>query len=253
MNTITIDIGNSRTKVETWDDDGFMYMDTEGETCVDKILDLCERRNVKGVAISTVKRDSEEFISALKKNSKCPVIVFDEEEIRKYYDLSHYQGHLGPDRMAAFLGAERLDGKSPKMIVDLGTAMTIDIADNGLFYGGNISLGLYTRLKALASSTSMLPELTELENYRLFGTDTVSAIESGAMNGILGEILYSAECAKSKIGIELTYLTGGDSEEVYIKIKNQLKCFYDPHLVGRGLDYHIRKFYLHAPIGGIHI
>ena len=250
MNTLSIDIGNSSTKVDSWADDGFIRR--ESASSFEDILRVAQQLNIEAMIVSTVRNDSAPLIEKLRENTEATVVEFSEEEFRKHYDFSAYKGHLGSDRAAAFLGAEFLFPQTPKLIVDAGTALTIDVADDkGNFKGGNISLGYQSRLKALAKATSRLPEVMNKENgqdCRFFGTDTIEAITFGAGNGLVGEVKYSAEMAKKEYGIKLVMLTGGDADKIRFP-KNEYTTLTDPYLVGRGLDFHLRTKHLNVPVG----
>ena len=65
---------------------------------------------------------------------------------------------LGVDRLAAAVGAVSQVGESC-LIVDFGSAITIDVVENGVFRGGNISPGVAMRFRALLRhwKTSNLP------------------------------------------------------------------------------------------------
>lgn len=204
--------------------------------------------------MSSVKKDTERIVDVLKDRSGCLVVDFNNKEINKYYKPTKYKGGLGPDRMAAALGSDVIYPSVPKMVVDIGTAMTIDIVDaKGYFVGGNISLGLGSRMKALAKATSKLPETEGLNWKGNFGEDTVSAIEAGARNGVVGEILYSFEMARKAYYVKIGLVTGGDASEIWKDIKDKLKGINDPYMVGRGLNCHLRKNYLHVPVDGNYI
>lgn len=248
MNTLTIDIGNSSVKVDAWDDDGVLGRYLEGDVTSDQIIKLAEILDIKGIIISSVRKDSSEFIDSLRARFRDTIVVFDNPEIRKYYSLN-YEGEVGPDRFAAFLGAKVFFGNKPMMIVDIGTAITIDIADKGEFYGGNISLGIQGRLKALSESTGKLPLINKLESVTGFGHDTASAIMNGVKNGVRGEIYYSARLAKQKYDIKVVMVTGGGCREIYPVVPQDIRDMEDKYLVGRGLDYHLRTQYMHLPVG----
>lgn len=55
------------------------------------------------------------------------------------YDTPHT---LGTDRIAAAVGAVEVYGAGDMLIVDMGTAITFDFVEGGVFRGGNISLGV---------------------------------------------------------------------------------------------------------------
>ncbi|MCH5239717.1 MAG: type III pantothenate kinase [Muribaculaceae bacterium] len=250
MNTLSIDIGNSGIKVDSWTDDGLLWRELEGEVSVDDIMEEVESLNIKGIIVSTVRKDSEGFISELKERFNDTLVEFTDEEIRKHYDLTAYHGKIGTDRYAAYLGAKMFVGESPVMVVDIGTAMTIDVGDDkGIFRGGNISLGFRGRLEGLAKSADNLPLVEDSESRTSFGYDTTTAILSGAINGICGEIEYSAKLAKEEFGIKTIIYTGGGKRFVSPCIDKNIYAFTDKYLVGRGLDYHLRTHHLHVRVG----
>lgn len=249
MNTVAIDIGNSFTKIDFWCDNGFTGREVFKDLDCNTFMDLIKNYDIEGIIICTVRKDSDQFVKDIKELADCEVVVFDNEEIRKFYEI-RYSGNVGPDRIAAALGANRCYPKKAKLVVDAGTAMTLDIVDeNGIFCGGNISLGLYSRMKALAEATSKLPDVETIEGGGFFGSDTLSAIQAGAVNGVVGEILYTIQCAKAQFGANICLLTGGDTDMVVRSFYDDSKVVTDPYLVGSGLDYHLRTHYLHAQGG----
>ena len=245
MNTISIDIGNHKIKIDYWDNDGFQYGIESDSVPLDEIKKRVKRIGVEGIIISSVRKDYASIVSELKEYSGCEVIVdFNRKEIEKYADKIKYRGNVGADRIAAYLGAQA-QAMGAKLIIDAGTAITLDVVDkDGNYCGGNISLGLKTRMLALADATSLLPKVEKFKASSYFGTDTESAIEEGARNGVLGEILYTIKLAKEVYNIEWVFMTGGDYERFYNQVSEDWKhCVPDTHLVGRGLNYHLRKLY----------
>lgn len=259
MNTLTVDIGNSLTKLDFWCDNGFFRHETIQSFSPDPILHFVEEYDLKGVIISSVKKETADYVRELDRRVDCLVVNFDYEEIKRFYDLSHYSGSLGPDRMAAILGAEVAFPKKAKVVMDLGTAMTIDVVSkHGVFMGGTISLGLSSRLKALAHATSKLPSVADgcechVSPTGNFGNDTRSAIVDGAFNGLTGEIKYALKAAAEKYGAKMAMITGGDAPQIFESVCFDSFMVPDPHLVGRGLDYHLRTRYLKARVGKFYL
>lgn len=246
MNTLTIDIGNSKIKLDYWANDGILLRSESDFLPMDEIKRRVEGIDIKGIIVSSVRTGNEDIIKALRDESGCATIIdFNREEVDKYKDKIKYKGNIGYDRVAAYIGGEALLPNRAKLIVDAGTAITLDIVDKeGNYRGGNISLGLYSRMKALADATSLLPKVKEAFLTSFFGDNTASAIKSGAINGVTGEVLYTIEIAKQAHDIEWVVITGGDSDMFLRTVWNKWeKCFPDEDLVGRGLNYHLRKYY----------
>ena len=93
---------------------------------------------------------------------------------------------VGADRLVNALAAARLYG-TPAVVVDFGTATTLDGVDaDGAYVGGAIAPGLELGLEALAARTAKLPRVELRMPDRIIGRDTVSAIQSGAIVGYQG-------------------------------------------------------------------
>jgi type III pantothenate kinase len=109
-------------------------------------------------------------------------------------------GRVGSDRLLGAWGA-RLHHGAPLIVVDLGTATTVDAVDaGGAFVGGAILPGLKLALASLSRGTAQLPEVRLSVPAQAIGTDTASAIRSGVVLGHLGAIRelverFSAELA----------------------------------------------------------
>lgn len=247
MTVLTIDIGNTRTKADLWNSSGHLshkdYLwNSLPFVTIDNIYnDFLKENSVDKIVVSSVKRDLPEFIEGIKLRTTNEIVNFSEEIGSIYPSKMYYVGLPGADRVAAYLGALSKYPDIPMLVMDCGTALTCDIVnDKGFYCGGNISLGLFSRLKVLANSTSMLPLIEDLNKYKAFGNDTETAIVSGAVNGLIGEILFAHKRAKEIYKIEKCIITGGDAPYLLKELKNQgMDMEYDPYLVGRGLNYHL--------------
>jgi type III pantothenate kinase len=99
---------------------------------------------------------------------------------------------LGADRWAALVAARGRVAVSelfpaPVVVVNVGTAVTIDTLDGGgRFCGGVILPGLRLMLQALAHNTAALK--TAPGTYQDFPTNTADALYSGAVQAICGAI-----------------------------------------------------------------
>jgi type III pantothenate kinase len=145
--------------------------------------------------------------------------VIDQNEIGIRSDVDS-RGQVGLDRLiAAWMAIKLNDNVGPVVIVDAGTAVTIDYVDRRLvFRGGVIFPGPSANLWALAHTTEALPDLShpdhisELGNLKkeLIGYSTRSAMLRGVyhsqINSIKSIVASLVRTCSENVSI---YATGG--------------------------------------------
>ncbi|MCY7417899.1 MAG: type III pantothenate kinase [Chloroflexi bacterium] len=95
---------------------------------------------------------------------------------------------IGADRLLGAWTARELFG-APVIVVDVGTATTIDVVDGGGgFVGGAILPGPELAIRSLGSDTALLPTVVAQLPERVIGRDTLEAIQSGVVLGHLAAI-----------------------------------------------------------------
>lgn len=145
--------------------------------------------------------------------------------------------NLGADRWAAALGAQAQFKNQDLLIVNAGTATTIDyLSGQGKYEGGWIIPGLDLMLGSLATGTAKLPDLRqELEqaNHNTFGKTTKSCIYEGCIQSQLGAIMMALNQSPKSTQI---IISGGNMNVLYQAFftKGQ-HLVQDKHLVLRGL------------------
>jgi len=100
---------------------------------------------------------------------------------------------VGIDRLLDAVAVNRVRApRRPAVIVDVGTAITVDlVSSGGAFLGGSILPGIAMSARALHEFTDLLPliEMSQLESRPpVLGTETVAAMRSGLFWGALGAI-----------------------------------------------------------------
>ncbi len=98
-------------------------------------------------------------------------------------------------------------------VVDLGTAVSISVADgSGRFVGGAIFPGLALSMSALSEHTAFLPHMEPAPAGAALGRDTAEAILSGVVNGARGAIKEILALIKRETCLQpAVFLTGTDS------------------------------------------
>ncbi len=143
---------------------------------------------------------------------------------------------LGHDRIAGAAGAKYVCPFCNVMIMDMGTAITIDFVNSeGIYMGGNISPGLQIRFRSLHDYTARLPLMSKESGFPEFGNDTASAIVAGVQQGIIYELnSYIEEYSRRYPACEFI-ITGGDADFFVNRLKKPI--FVIPELVLKGLNY----------------
>ena len=86
---------------------------------------------------------------------------------------------VGPDRLCAAAGAWA-EGSREAVIVDAGTAVTVDLLSGGSFCGGSIFPGLSLLAGALNGGTALLPLVEDLkDDVEPPGRSTSDAVKAG--------------------------------------------------------------------------
>jgi len=142
---------------------------------------------------------------------------------------------LGKDRLAAVVGAYSLFPAQDILVIDAGTALTIDFVDReGNYHGGIISPGLNMRFRALHEYTKKLPLQSQTDDFEIIGDSTLTAIASGVQNGIIFEVDGYINHFVKNFPQLVIILTGGDRNFFVDKIKKH--TFAEPNLVFLGLE-----------------
>jgi len=119
---------------------------------------------------------------------------------------------VGQDRLVNAYAGIMLYG-APLVIVDFGTAITLDvISKNKEYLGGLILPGLELSLTALAQRAALLPRVRLSKPRELIGRDTQSSILSGVVygSGVLADVLIK-QIKKELVYPRLKVIgTGGD-------------------------------------------
>ena len=230
---LAIDIGNTLAKLAVIDDGqvvDFQKTEKIDSAFVEKILE--ENPEIEAAIIVSTGEYETAWEQMLEKRMKRFIRFGAETPIPIENGYATPQT-LGLDRLAAAVAANVLYPNSNVLIVDFGTAITVDfVSAEGRFLGGNISA---TRFRALHHFTKRLPlcELDE-DSVRLLGNSTQTAIESGVVNGIVYEIEGYIRDLQQRYNNLRIIFTGGESDFFAKRLKNTIFATYD--LVAYGLN-----------------
>lgn len=122
---------------------------------------------------------------------------------------------VGPDRIADAVWAARTHVGRAVLVVDLGTAITLNVVSPaGAFVGGAIGPGLRTQAWALHQRTARLPFVDPplSDDDALIGGDTVGCIRAALRWGAVGLVEAYAAQVERALGVRpFVVATGGDA------------------------------------------
>jgi type III pantothenate kinase len=145
---------------------------------------------------------------------------------------------VGIDRLLDAVAANVLrPAGRPAIIVDQGTAITVDLVDaEGAFRGGAILAGRQTTARALHEFTDLLPliDADEVDRPSPLGTSTVEAMRAGLYWGTVGAVReLMKEIASLSEAPPVVYVTGGGGEPLARGLGGEAE--YVPHLTLGGI------------------
>ena len=149
----------------------------------------------------------------------------------------------GADRLANALAA-RVEFGGPAIVIDLGTSTNFDLIDaDGAYIGGAIAPGMGLSLEALVGRASKLPRIELRRPPTAIGTNTVHAMQSGAVLGYIGLVsglltaLRGELVERSPDGARVSVIaTGGHTYEPWLGDVPGIDAV-EPDLTLRGIRY----------------
>ncbi len=145
---------------------------------------------------------------------------------------------IGVDRLLGAFAANRIRPEDrPAIVIDLGSAITVDvISAEGSFCGGAILPGIQMSGRALHAFTDRLPQITLTEGPppSAVGQSTEEAISSGIYWGTIGALrILLAELHAELSSAPMIIVTGGNAPLVVKALDTVVHC--EPHLILSGI------------------
>lgn len=149
-------------------------------------------------------------------------------------------GTLAGDLVVGSVAAMNYYG-APVIVLDMGTATTMVVIDKDRCYrGGAILPGVKLSYSALASGTSLLPDISITPPKKCIATNTVDSMRSGAVFGTAAMLDGMIERMEAELGDTCTIVaTGGLATSITPFCKREIVC--DDNLLLKGLWYLYQK------------
>jgi type III pantothenate kinase len=236
--TLLIDIGNSRTKyilADLIDSNNSRVIDND---CIDVNWLDDNLRLADKILISCVSSNAILTLIINWANINVIEVKVIESEASRYGLVSFYQQpkKLGVDRWLAMIGALSLYSGKNILIVDAGTATTIDLVSaSGQHHGGWILPGINLMIDSLLANTSKIEANKDVKPSLSFGDNTNTNVNNGCWGATIGAINLAMTQASKELGsIDEILLTGGNAR--YIKALLDDKSIIEDNLILHGLQ-----------------
>ena len=149
---------------------------------------------------------------------------------------------VGSDRIVIAVAA-LAEYKAPMLLMDLGTATTVEAVEpDNIYMGGVIIPGVRVSLDALTSRAAQLPGISLDQPKQVIGKNTVDCMRSGMMYGTAAMIDGLVERMEEELGHRCTLIaTGGLAQFITPLCKRKIILEKDLLLKGLNIIYKKNK------------
>lgn len=246
---LAVDVGNTQTHLGVFDRNNLRHewrAATEPTRTADELallfgefLSLAElsfSKQITGVAISSVvPRATQELRDMTLRYFGFPAVVVEPGVKTGLAVHMDNPREVGADRIANAVAAHALWPDYSVIVVDFGTAITVDVVSaDGTYLGGAIAPGVDTSATALFQSTAQLRRVELVTPPSAIGKTTVTCIQAGIMFGMAALVDGLIERVADELaGPIRTVATGGHATVV---LENCRRVeLYEPTLTLTGL------------------
>ena len=253
MNSLCIDIGNTTTHYGVLEGARVLWEERFPTKLLiaNRSVEMVKRLNLlkakgfewEGVALCSVVPVATESLWVQLKGCSARVFQLSYEDCPGLAINYPEPKEIGQDRLANAIGAQVGFG-TPVVVLDMGTAITLDVVSNqGGYEGGLIAPGLGVMTDYLHERTALLPAVNLEEMVRVkpmagVGKSTVTAIRMGCGIGFAAMVkglikVGLAEVSKLGEPTPSVVATGGNVRLLFEELKD---IQFDPYLTLKGLS-----------------
>lgn len=242
---LAVDIGNSRIKSAVLDGSTVVGREAveTGRLNVTAFLDGVLRhvpvapRELDDVWVSSVvPAVTGDFAGAIRRHTGITPRLVDHRSRLPFLLSGDAPAGIGTDRLCAAAGAVGARRRNA-VVIDAGSAVTVDIVRHGVFLGGAIAIGPALALRALGKYAGRLPRIdfdTVVNLYPRRFDDTEAAMALGVGAGSVGAIRETVRHIETTVGVSPPkFITGGAAPALLAHLPRS--WHHDPDLVLKGL------------------
>ena len=195
---LLIDVGNSNIKLAPAGPEGLLatyVLPTASQETADtlglKVVDICRHMGIDAEAatawvVSSVVPEYDPLLRmAGEKYSRAPVFFVPGDISLPLINQYANPLEVGADRLVTAYAARRMFSEPGLIVVDFGTATTVECVQYSDYLGGLICPGVHSALRCLGGGTAKLPRIgLELDSPDLaMGDSTVTSLNHGFLFG----------------------------------------------------------------------
>jgi type III pantothenate kinase len=246
---LAVDVGNSQTHLGVFDRDRLEHewrASTEPGRTADELAllfgeflslaDLSFSRQITGVAISSVvPRATQELRSMTLRYFGFPAVVVEPGTRTGIAVVMDNPREVGADRITNAVAAHHMFPGSDVVVVDFGTAITVDaVSARGEYLGGAIAPGIDTAAGALFEATAQIQRVELAAPAAAIGKSTAMAVQSGIIYGTAGLVDGLVERVSAELGGDVRVVATGGFAPVVVAHCRHVE-HVEPILTLRGL------------------
>lgn len=229
MNKLTVDIGNTSTKVALFKGSQLEWCKTFDNLVATELQMLMDVNNVNHAIASNVTSKSVEDFTSIK-----GLLLLNHDLKLPFINKYSSPTTLGTDRIALAAATQYFHKGKSCLVFDAGTCLTLDLVNaKNEYIGGTISPGLQMRLNSMHHFTGKLPLFAAKIPEVQIGTNTMDCMQSGAYFGMIAEIEYHIQALRVQYPDLQVLLCGGNAELLSKQLKSPL--FVERNLMMYGL------------------
>jgi type III pantothenate kinase len=198
---LAVDVGNTQTQIGVFRDEKLIHQwraSTDQSRTADELAlmfgeflglaDLSFSSQITGVVLaSVVPRSTQEMRDMTERYFGFSAVIVEPGIKTGLAILTDNPREVGADRIANAVAARDLFPGEASVVVDFGTAITVDaISARGEYLGGAIAPGIDTAATALFQSTAQIARVQLIAPPAAIGKTTVTSVQSGTVFGTAG-------------------------------------------------------------------
>lgn len=242
---LLIDIGNTRSKFVFVDDQDTLIATSDIQQLANSQLTTAyfvqHWQDASAIILASVNEQClTEQICSWAQHQQIPVLIVQTQQEQHGVRCAYATpSNLGVDRTLALVGAHAQFPNRNLVIIDSGTATTVDVLTaQGQHLGGWIVPGIDLMYQALMANTASIHALPARPSTASFGQNSPECVNQGIWAMTLGLIKQAVDEANKLIVVDDIIICGGNGRHLY-QLNEYSNAILEETLVFKGLQKYL--------------